>query len=378
MIKKALICALIIVLPLFGGCWNYRGLDKLSIVSGFAIDKDNKTGLYELSFQIVDLSGNVNIEGIRAKILNSEGKTLFDACRNAKEAVVGKLYFGQMQLVVISEDIAREEDLRDVIDLMLHDSEMRETLKIVISTEKSAAEILKYETLVGAVTAFDINKYIQEDNRITASTSYKQLYEVYNELETDGIELTLPAICNVDNNGEYIAKLCGTAVYKGERLVGYLDPDESKYFLFTVNKVEGGLLTFPADGKDEDNVTLEIAQTNTGRSYSYENGKLVIKLDVDADMFLMECDNSVNMLDKKQVEELEATAAKTLAQRMVNTIQVVQSKYGSDIFGFGSLIYKANNSLWKKLRDDWDTTFKSLDVQIDAKINIVNSALVKE
>ena len=61
--------------------------------------------------------------------------------------------------------------------------------------------------------------------------------------------------------------------------MGYLDPDESKYFLFTVNKVEGGLLTFPADGKDEDNVTLEIAQTNTGRSYSYENGKLVIKLE---------------------------------------------------------------------------------------------------
>ena len=69
MIKKSLCLFFIIAILICGGCWSYRGLDKLSIVSGFSIDIDKETGLYKVSYQIVDLSGNVKVEGINAKML---------------------------------------------------------------------------------------------------------------------------------------------------------------------------------------------------------------------------------------------------------------------------------------------------------------------
>ncbi len=378
MIKKSLCLFFIMAILICSGCWSYRGLDNLSIVSGFSIDIDKETGLYKVSFQIVDLSGNVNVEGINAKILESEGKTLFDACRNAKTAIMGKLYFGHTQLVVISDELARERDLRDLIDWMLHDAETRETLKVVISTEKTAEDILQNETLVGPIAAFDISKCIQDDNDVTLSTSYKQLYEIYNTLETKGIDLTLPAICTTETSGRRIPKLCGTAVYKGERLAGYLTAAETKYFLFVVNQVKGGLLTFPAGGEGRDNITLEIYENKTGRSFTYKDGKLVITLTPKTDVFLAESEISVDVIDKQTIKELEKKAALALAQQMVQTIQTVQSKFGADIFGFGSLVYKSDYALWQKISKDWDTIFKTLEVQVNAKVNIITSSLIKE
>jgi spore germination protein KC len=378
MIKKSLLFLIMLLVVFCGGCWNYRGLNEMSIVSGFAFDLDKETGLYKVTFQIVDLIGNVEVEGINAKILESEGKTLFDACRNAKKSIVGKLYFGHTQLVVISEELAREKDLRNLIDWMLHDSEIRETLNLVVSTEKTAADIVKYETLVGPISAYDVGKVIEDDNDVTSSTSNKQLYEIYNDLESEGIELTLPAIRNFYNNSEYTAELNGTAVFKGERLVGYLTPDESKYFLFAVDNVKGGLLTFPAFGEGQDNVTLEISDNKTSRSFSYKDGKLVITLEPETDVFLAECAVQVDAMDKQQIEELENNASKALADRMVQTIQNVQSKFGSDIFGFGSFIHQRDNALWKKLSKDWNTIFPTLEVQVKAKVTIINTACIKE
>lgn len=378
MIRKSLCLFFIIAILICGGCWNYQGLDQMSIVSGFSIDIDKETGLYKVSFQIVDLSGNVNVEGINAKILEFEGKSLFDACRNAKTAILGKLYFGHAQVVIISDEIAREKDLRVLLDWMLHDSEMRETLKVVVSTEQTASDVLENETLVGPITAFDISKYIQDDNKVTLSTSYKQLYEIYDTLETKGIDLTLPAICTTETGGRTIPKLCGTAVFKGERLAGYLSADESKYFLFAVDHVKGGLLTFPASGEGSDNITLEINESKTDRSYTYKDGKLVIKLEPQTDVFLAECEIPVDVMDKQTIKELEKNAALVLAQRMVQTIQKVQSEFEADIFGFGSLVYKSDYALWQKISKDWGTIFKTLEVQVNAKVNIISSSLIKE
>lgn len=378
MIKKALCCVMLMCVIFSGGCWNYRGLNEMTIVSGFAIDPDGESGEMKVSFQIVDLVGNIETEGINGKLLESNGKTLFDAARNAKRNIIGKLYFGHTQLVVISQDIARNEDLNDTIDWMLHDSEIRETLKIAVSGGETAKEILNFETIVSPIVAFDVSKYIEEDNKITASIPYKQLYEVYNTLEGEGIDLTLPALCNVDNNGEPSAKLCGTAVFKGQRLAGFLDADETKYMLFTTDEIEGGLITFPAEGEGKDDTTLEIFKNVTKRSFSYKDGKLIIEVAPETNVYLTECKIQVDALDKQQISMLEQNAAKTLAERMAQHIGKVQSEFGADIFGFGNMIYKKDHVLWHKLSADWDTLFPELEVVVNAKVNIINTASIKE
>lgn len=378
MIRRLAALAALLSVLLCGGCWNYRSLDTMSIVAGIAIDEGGDDNVWRVSFQIVDLMGNVEVEGINSKILVAEGATLFDACRNAKRNIIGKLYFGHTQLAVINEAIAKQEDLRNTIDWFLHDTEVRETLKLVVSREATAQDILAHETLVGPIDAFEISQYLEDDSKVTSSTSFKQLYETFNTLKSPGIELTLPAIRIATASERQIAQIYGTAVFKGGRLAGYLTPEESKYFLFATDGIQGGLLTVPASGEGPDTVTLEISQSRTHRSFSYDNGKLIVTLEPETDVFLVECGVPFSALDKQVMRELEDNAAAVLAKRMTAVIQTVQSSFGSDIFGFGSLIHKRDNALWEQLSQDWDAIFAALEVQVKAKINIVNSALIKE
>ena len=110
----------------------------------------------------------------------------------------------------------------------------------------------------------------------------------------------------------------------------------------------------------------------------YEDGKLVITLEPETDVFLAECKEHFDALDEKHISRLEQNAAKALAERMAQLIGKVQSEFGADIFGFGNMIYKTDPALWQKLGSDWDALFPQLEVVINAKVTIINTASIKE
>lgn len=378
MIKK-IVCFLSVPLLIFplGGCWNYRGLNEMSIVAGIAIDKSPESGNYQLSFEIVDLTVPVKEKGLGTKITESEGKTLFDAARNAKKRVANKLYFGHTQIIVISEEIARSEDFSSMIDWFLRDGECRETICIAISQEKTARDILSIEGIDQAIVANKIRKIVESDKKVTSSTLCIELYEVFNTLKAEGKSLILPVVHNVKNGGKPASEVNGIAVFKDKKLSGFLTPDESKYFLFAVDEIEGGVLTFSSTGEGHDNVSLEISKSSTESSFDFKDGEVKILIKADTAVYLNEIMEYSNALDEPQIAALEDAAEAELKNNMLYVIQKVQYEYGSDIFGFGNMIYKKDLKLWNRLKDTWEEQFKSLEVEVRTNIHIVNTASIK-
>ena len=41
------------------------------------------------------------------------------------------------------------------------------------------------------------------------------------------------------------------------------------------------------------------------------------------------------------------------------------------------MIYKKDFRLWRQLKDNWDEHFKSLDLEVEADIRIMNTATIK-
>lgn len=376
--KAALLFVMIITAALSAGCWNYRGLDEMSIVAGIAIDRDQETGGYKMTFEIVDMTGNVKEEGIKPMILESTGDTIFDAVRESKRRIVNKIYFGHMETVILSEEIARNVDLGDLMDFFMRDAEVRETLAIVISQEPCASDLLNIEGIGHPLVSFEIEKIIMEDYKVTASTPYKQMYNIHETLHAEGIEVVLPAFRNGDNSTGPVTQANGTAVYKGERLIGFLTPEQSKYFLFVIGKIEGGVLTFSSKGQEKPDATLEISKNTTKKSFDYKDGQLTVKLKIETDTYLNEADAPVDSLDEARIKEMEELASQKLMRGVAQTIDTVRTEFNSDIFGFGDMIHKNDAKLWNKLKNDWDTLFPALEVKIECKVNIVNTAHIKK
>ncbi|MCX7714884.1 MAG: Ger(x)C family spore germination protein [Clostridia bacterium] len=377
--RKAIIL-LIAVLSTFltSGCWNYRGLNEMAIVSGLAIDKGEDARGYKLSFEILDLGGSSKEGGVKTKFVESTGNTIFDAIRNAKKKTESKLYFGNARIIILNDKLARDEDISQLMDVFLRANEVRETTNVVIAKNMSAGKAISSKTLTNAITSFELQKIIAEDNKNTASTMDNQLYKIYNILKAPGESLVLPAISEVQNGKEPVLEIDGLAVFNGERLAGYLTPEESKYYLFAANAIKGGLLTLSVENQNADSLSLEIVKNKTKVKNVYDGERIKLIIQTETDAYLNELAENINVLDEKQINEVCLKEEEKLSYLISSTIKKVQNDYKTDIFGFGNKIYKHNTKLWQQVGSDWDEFFGSAEIEVKSKINILNTDSIKK
>lgn len=374
--KTGLICVGILLAIFCSGCWSYRGINETTIISGIAIDKDGASDEYHITYEVVDLTEDIKQIGVRSKIVESEGKTIFDAVRNAKKRLVSRLFFGNTQIVVVSQQVA-EEGLFQVIDWFLRDAESRETVHIVVSQQETAKEMFRTVGIDNMIIAYEMNEILETDGELSASTLGTRLYNVFNALKREGTSsFVLPAFRAVPNNKELTAEVNGVAFFKGDKMLGFLTPDETKYLLFTINKVYGGLLTVSSQNGEMEDTALEISTNTTKRSYSYQGGNLKVIIQIKAEVYLGEIQRKADMLNEQEILKLESAAENKIEQEITALVRKMQSEYGLDIFGFGGMIYEKEPELWQSIKPGWDELFKTIDIQVQCDVKISNTAII--
>lgn len=371
-----IITLIILCLPLYG-CWDYVGLNEVGIVIGVAVDKDINTGNYKLTCEIIDLQNSSKEKGTKTTLVETEGVSLFDAVRNAKSRSATKMFFGSMEILIISEQIAKEEGIENSIDLFIRDAEPRETINVLISQEKTAKDLLKAKGITNSILSTEIKTIIKKDHQITSKTGDIEMFQVYEILSDYGWQLTLPAFHAVTNNEQQTVESNGIAIFNGDKLIGYLSPDDTFYYLLATDEVQGGVFAF--NYSDNDTITLEINTTKTKTSYVYDKEKDKFKMTIEpaAEVFIGECKLRVNDHSSDLVEEIQKKAQEDLSKEIKRVIKEIQTKYVSDIFGFGNLIYRKDPDLWDKVSKDWDKYFAEMEIEVKPTIKIVNTGFIK-
>ncbi|MDD4053506.1 MAG: Ger(x)C family spore germination protein [Bacilli bacterium] len=368
---------LIFTVFLMTGCWDYVGVDNISIVTGMAIDKDDKTNNYKAAFEVVNIDVSNKIEVVKTEIVETMGKTLFDTSRNAKKRLMNKLYFGDMEVVIIDKKIAEKDGINTILNWFLRDTEIRGTLNFVISEEKTAMEILNNNALNHPIVGLLIKEILKNDNEVTSSTIYQPLYRAYNNLHDNGCSLAFPIFRIVENDGKETLESNGIAVFKKDKMIGQFQSNESKYYLFISNNVNGGLLTFDSNKDNIDDITLEISGNNTSKKYSYEDGKFKFLITTNTVVHLSEADEYHANISVKKIKELEKQAEQLIEKNIQKIIKKAKSEYKVDVFSLGSVVYKNNPKLWKKVKNDWEKKFLETEIEVKSDVDIINTGFFK-
>ncbi|MDD2180877.1 MAG: Ger(x)C family spore germination protein [Bacilli bacterium] len=375
--KKKILIILVIISTLFlTGCWNYVGIDEFTIVAGIAIDKKDEEN-YLLTFEIIDLSNSNKETGVVTKLIQSTGKTIFDAIWDARATASNKLYFGDAMIIIINNEVARNDGISDFMNFFIRDGEIRETTIVLISKEESAAELLKTKGVTQNIISFKIMDIISDSKAINLYIKGIELYNVINILKGQGVELVLPVFKKVISNENEVVRLDGMATFKDDKLDGFLSFEEVKYFLFGIDEIGSGILTFSTEGEDNHNVTIEIKKSNTKIDYVKEDTKIKYTLKIEVEGFLSEFNHQEKLLNSKKIEELEKIAAKNLKSRIEKVISDIQKEGSYDILRLGNLIYRKDPKLWNELKKDWNNNFSTLDIKIDCKVDIKNTAFFR-
>lgn len=375
--RKAIQVLALFLLPLFlNGCWSYRNLKDVSIGMGMGLDEDPATGGYQVTSEIVDFTKSAK-EGPSGKLVESTGQTIFEALRDSKRKLNNKLYFSNAQIVVFSEAVARNKGLLEAADWIMRDKEGRETLNLLVAKGGTAHDLLATKGLDQSMISLEIDSVINEDSQITSSTAHTELYTAYDILNSPGsIELTLPAFIVVDSEGQKVAEADGIAAFKGDKLVGYLSKEESKFFLIATNQCHGGILVMDIHGTGEPDVSLEIEESMETTSFEAKGDSLSFRVQTETNVYLSETLENIDVLKDDQIKALETEAGKRLEVEIAALIEKVQREMGTDIFGFGNLVHQRDPKLWHSMQSRWGEIFPTLPVSVSCKVNIVNTAFI--
>lgn len=168
-----LLCVSLVTLT---GCWDYIDIDRFAIVSGVAIDKPANDNSYHLTFEMADIS-NGSESPINPIILESEGRSMYEAISNASLKSSFKLYFSHCSLFILSKDIAKEGIL-PVIDYINRDPVMRIKSHIAVSTMNTAKEVLIVKPSSENLVAFEISDLLLQNQKDSAKSQQVWLYQI--------------------------------------------------------------------------------------------------------------------------------------------------------------------------------------------------------
>ena len=75
-------------------------------------------------------------------------------------------------------------------------------------------------------------------------------------------------------------RIAGSAVFKSDKLVGYLNENETLYMIMIKNKLKEGLIVLKNVSGSDTNVTLEIHENKTKLTPLYNNGTASLIIDI--------------------------------------------------------------------------------------------------
>lgn len=354
------------------GCWNYRLVEDLSIVSGVAIDRGSDKN-YELTIEISEAKSGTE-RNVDSRIIQTSGDTIFDASRNGISLIGKKLYWSHTQAIIISEEIAKEE-LLSVIDWFSRDAETRTDVNIFVAKGMPAKEILLIENPTGNILSSTLELIIENETNLSKALQ-TQTWRVINDVVAPGISPQIPAVSIYPSaTEEELLKVEGSALFQESTFVGFIDGEDTKNLLFVKDKVVGGILVFPLDYKGEEfYVSLEIFESKTKLKTKWDQAIPQIEVNIETVVALDEVQGSPGLIGDELIHVLEDAAGNYLKQRIEKTIRYIQTEYKCDSFGFGSYIYRTQPQKWSKLENVWDNIFQTIKVTVSPKIIVKNSA----
>lgn len=378
-IFRRIIGLLVIICMLaLSGCVNKKEVDKIGLLGAIGVDViDDK---FLLTLEVTKpkrLAGGGNEQKEPIILFQTEGISFFDAIRNATNKFDRKLFLAPSRVLVISEATARK-GIADILDFWWRDHESRASDYLVIAKGSNSSDILGITGGISDIPSVYLTDLIKANSASSKSIA-KVIYQFLKEYYAEGLQPTLGVMEAVkkpkstDKQDEEIL-FEGSAVFREDKLVGFLDEIETRSLNFITGKMKSGIIVSPGTETGSSN-SLEIIKSKSKTEVTLENNQYMFKVKITIDGMLGEHPEAANLKDPAVMKEVEQSFALLVEEQIAGTIRRVQEDYGLDIFGFGQAVHRKYPAAWKQIKTDWDKTFTSAGVAVEVKINISRTGL---
>lgn len=372
--KRRIIACVLCCIVLFSSCGNYRELNKLDIVAGMAVDRLNDG--YQVTLELVNKEGALKDE-LSSSTIVLEGASLPEALDQSRTRFSNQFHFGNMQIIIISKELAKEEIFSELLGCFLRNQGVRETLQLMISSAESAHEILSAKGIDSLVTSYALEDIIKpsQDNR--SHTKECSIYNAINILATPGRTLVLPSVqIWQDEDEESYVEVSGLAVFLDGHLERFLSEKDVPLYLCAVNqmKMHEIICTLPDQAGQ---VTVSVTESKTKRSFEKTKEGIKFCFDIKAIASPSSIPPDINIGDPKEKKMLEQAAAHTLQDDVSELLNENLFGYALDISSMGYDLYLYDESLWTLFQEEMAKESPKVQIEVNVQIEIMNSGYIR-
>lgn len=399
--RLTMILSMIIIIISLSGCWDRREMDDLGIVAGIAVET-MAGGNVRVIVQSINTQAVVKGAGGGGTALTyqkayrntvAEGESIEAAINNLTEVTPIQRFFSHSNVVVISEEMARTRGIREILDYLERNPELRLDPWVVVA-RGSLISLMDQPGRITLIPAQRISNYMKI-SKISSSFAPRNVGQFIRMMQSSGsqpytavIEIrpnqSLPNEAgHSTENGvvpEPVSQIAvnGTAVFKQDKMVGWLNKSESRGLLWIKGEVKQATLSFPIPGdKDESAVTV-ITKSKCWLKPVIKDEQIIMTANIKADSYLVEVEGKIDPGKTDELKKLETMQRAAIESEIRSALNKAQKEYNSDIFGFGDVVHRSYPELWKQLKEQWDEIFPTLEVQINVESNIRHTSLISK
>ena len=370
---------LILLLPLLSGCYNYRELNELGITTAVSIDyKDNN--FYVIAEVInpikqQDASSSNNSPFVN---YNSSSSSLQDAFRKVVLESPRQLYAAQLEIIVLSEEVVNNH-LEEVLEYFARDPESRTEIKIIVAKTEDSTKAITLQTLLTSLSSSNIIKSLDLQSKVLGMSYPVTLNELLNMYIDPYLEVVLPSMTLYGNyeigdekenittsSPKAIVKIDGSTITKDNKILGYLDLEESKILNLINGKLKETIIKMNYyDGY----IIFEPNRIKVSRELDIKNN--IIKINISGYSKTKEIQSNIDLKDPKEVKKLNKALNMELEKKITDTFNSIREKYGTDVFGFQELYYRTNYKYFKENCTNWyEDIYPKIKLEVKANVRL--------
>lgn len=335
------------------------------------------------------VGGNSNVHSV-------EAPAILEAIDLMNMAISRRVQLTHTKMLVISEDLAKQGIGAFLAPLARYRGSRR-TMFIVVTKGKAIDFIYENQTNIGESITKSMELMMAQSKHTgffpmenfhyfyrDILSNYSNAIAIYagvnkhQELNVGGGEANPSIVTQSDIKPGEMPRLgtakrefVGTAIFNGDKLVGSLNPYETRYMLIITNKFKKGIMTIEDKNSPGNGIIFSI---RNGRATKVRgrlvNGKPVIDVDVNIEADINAIHSRINYESLKLIENLNKQLKEELQTGIEKTIEKTKNEYKSDIFGFGKAFagYFPTIQEWEKF--DWLSHYPDAKVNVNVTVNI--------
>lgn len=363
------------------GCWDRAEVNDLALILAAGVDKSQNENI-ELSALIfipspkqsgqeAGMSGGSS-SGRRSFVRSAEGETVADAMARLQESLTREIFWGQNEVLLIGEKLAKE-GISDQIDFWMRHSEPRIRADVFVSNG-AAKSVLKAMPELEQDAAKQLRKNVK--THIGVKVTVKDLSQMLSGASGAAV---LPWVVNLppsqmDTTKKNIPIISGAAIFKQGKMAGILSDRETRGILWPRNEIKHGVITISFKN-EKGFISLNLLRSKTELAPTIKSGKWSMHIKTMADLEVIQNTTKLNLFDPKIIKEAQEKVVVEVEQRERLAFSEVQKKLNADIFGFAEEFERKYPQIWKQKKAEWNEIFPKVAVTFDTKVKIERTGL---